>query len=120
MGTLGSGAMLVEQVNHLDPQPLERGLGHALDLLRPAIGPHAGSWAFVAVLPAEFGGDHHLPAPRLQRFADQLLVGKGAVHFGGVEKGDAASHGRMEKVDHLPLVRRMIAKAHPHTPKPEG
>jgi hypothetical protein len=61
-----------------------------------------------------------LPAERRQRLADQLLVGEGAVDLGRVEEGDAAVHRRVEKIDHLLLVGRRIAKAHPHTAQPEG
>ena len=37
----------------------------------------------------EFGGDDQAVAPALDRAADQLLVGEGAIHLGGVEEGDA-------------------------------
>ena len=39
-GHVRVGPVLVEQIDGLDPQALERGLGDPLDLLRPAVQAH--------------------------------------------------------------------------------
>jgi hypothetical protein len=66
--------VLVEQVNGLHPEPLERGLGDPLDLLWPAIQANPRTRPLVLIVfEPEFGGDHHLSAERLQRFAHEFF-----------------------------------------------
>ena len=81
--------MLVEQVDEVEAEPLQRGVGHASDILGPAV--HAVRLA-VGKGEAELGSDHHAVAHGLERFADNLLVGERAVGFGGVEESDATFH----------------------------
>src|SRR5690606_28037483 len=70
---------------------------------------------------AELGGDEHLLAHGGQRFADQLLIGKGAIDLGSVEEGDAPLHRRAYERNHLLPVRgRPIVHAHPHTAETDG
>src|SRR5208283_2946352 len=83
-------AVLVEQVNAVGLEPLERCIGDFTNTLWPAVGTSGG----VAALEAKLGGDHHLVAERRKRFADNLFIDEGAVSLGGVEKGDAAFNGR--------------------------
>ena len=52
--------------------------------------------------------------------ADELLVGEGAVHVGGVEEADAEVEGPVDGVDALLLVRRAVELAHPHAAEAEG
>jgi hypothetical protein len=87
-------AVLVEQVDRLDPEAAQRGFGHLADVRRPAV---------EAALPVgfererELGGDHDLVAEWSERVADELLVGEGTVGFGGVEEGDAAVDRRPDQ-----------------------
>ena len=114
-------AVLIEEVDGVDPEPLERGLGHLLDVLGPAVRGRPTRLAVGVELEPELGGDHHLPAEGGQRFAHQLLVRERAVDLGGVEEGDAALDGRPDQRDHLLLVRgRAVAEAHAHAAEPEG
>src|SRR5271166_3496647 len=114
--------MLIEQVDYVRLEPLERTLDGLLDLLGPAVqtcgsGPMIGA----AEIEPEFGGDHHLLAERSEGFANQLFVQERAVDLGGVEERDAALHGRPEKGSHLLLIfGRAVRKAHPHTAEPES
>ena len=58
---------------------------------------------------AELGGDHDLVAHRLQRLADDLLVGERAVDLGGVEEGDAALDRRADQRDPFLLASTGVA-----------
>ena len=65
-------AVLVVEVDGLDPEPLERALGHLLDVLGPAV--QAPLLPVGTELVAELGGDHDLVPDGGQRFAHELLV----------------------------------------------
>ena len=111
--------MLIEQVDDVDLEPLERSLGDLLDVLRPAV--QAALLAFRANLEPELGGDHHLLAEGSERFAHEFFVRERAVDLGGVEERDAAFDGRPDQRDHLLLVLgRAVAEAHSHAAEPEG
>jgi hypothetical protein len=70
---------------------------------------------------AELGGDDDLVADGREGFADEELVGEGAVDFGGVEEGDAAVDGLVEEVDHGGLVfGGSVGEAHAHAAEAEG
>ena len=116
-------AVLIEQVDDVDPEPLERGLDGLLDVLRPAVQARpapAGGRLGLEVEP-ELGGDHDLVAERGQGLAHELLVRERAVDLGGVEEGDAAFDGRPEQRDHLLLVLgRAVREAHAHAAEPDG
>ena len=70
---------------------------------------------------AEFGGDHHPVAHRLQRLADHLLIGEGAIDLGGVEEGDAALYRRAYQRDALLLTHRScVAEVESHAAVADG
>jgi hypothetical protein len=101
--------MLVQQVDHLDPQPLQR----AFDGASYAFGATVEPVGIKVV--AELGGDDDVPPERLQRLAHQFLVRERAVDLGGVEEGDAALYGHPDERDHLGAVRGrtpMVVEAH--------
>ena len=100
-------------------QPLERGLGDLLDVLRAAV--HAAAARLRIEVEAELGGDHDLVAEGGEGFADELLVRERAVDFGGVEERDAALDGRPDQRDPVLLVDcRAVAKAQSHAAEPDG
>ena len=112
-------AVLIEQVDGVDVEPLERRLRDLLDVLGPAV--EARLLAVRVDVEPELGGDHHLLADRRERLAHQLLVRERAVDFGGVEEGDAEVDGRPDQRDPLLLVHgRAVAEAHAHAAEPEG
>ena len=76
---VGIDAVLVEEVDGLDAEAFQRSLGDRAYMLGPAVDAGDGGGALLARidLEAEFGGDHHAVAERLQRFAEQNLVVKG-------------------------------------------
>ena len=78
--------MLVEEIDPIGPQPFQRRVGDrrmcAGRLLRPASLPFS-------MLKPNFVAIDDLIADRLERFADQILVGERPVHFGGIEERHA-------------------------------
>src|SRR6266542_330869 len=114
-------AVLVKEVDRVDPESLERGLCDLLDVLGPAVEGAPVCLAVEGGLEAELGGEHNLAAEGRQRLAHELLVRERPVDLGGVEEGDDAIERGPNERDHLPLVRwRAVAKAHPHAAEPEG
>jgi hypothetical protein len=118
--------VLVEQVDRLDAQPLQRGVGDLDDVLRAAV--QAGLAALGVEPEPELGGDHHLLPERRQCLADRFLVHERAVDLGGVEEGDPPLDGR---ADHRDAVLAVGGRAEPGTdahaaepdaapPAPEG
>ena len=99
---VGVDAVLVEEVDDLDAEALERPFHRLADLFGPAV--HSRHLA-VDDVEAELGGDHHPVADRPQRLADDLLVGEGAVDFRRVEEGDAALRRVADQLDRLGLAR---------------
>jgi hypothetical protein len=117
--------MLIDQVNCLDLEPLERALGGLLDVLWPTVQPrqalHPARIESRIEVEPELGGDHHLIAEGSEGFTYQLLVDERAIDLGGVEERDATFHGCPEKRGHLLLVLgRAVRKAHAHAVEAEG
>jgi hypothetical protein len=111
--------VLVEQVDRVDPEPLERALDDLRDVLRPAIKPPL--LAIGIELEAELGRDHDLLADRRKGFTHELFVRKRPVRLSRVEEGNAALDGRPNEGDHLLLVGSWaIPKAHAHAAEPDG
>ncbi len=89
-------------------------------LFRPAT-LHAAGIAVRSEVEPEFGGDDDLFAEGSEGFAHEFFVRERAVDFGGIEEGDAAFHGRVEKGGHLLLVFwRAIEKLIPIQPSPRA
>ena len=111
--------VLVEQVDGVDPETFERGVGNLADVLGPAV--QSGLPAALADLKSEFRGNHHLGAERRESLAHELLVDVRAVDFRGVEKSTAARNGCPDHRDHLLLVAgRAVAGAHAHAAESDG
>ncbi len=113
--------MLIEQIDDLDPEALERSLDGLLDMLGLTVQPRrARPCVAAAQIEAEFGGDDQLFAERSESVSHQVLVRVGAIDFGGIEERDAAFDGGAEKRGHLLLVLgRTIRKAHAHAAEAE-
>ena len=86
-------AVLVEEVDPIGLEPLQRRLGHLANVRRPAVQPHQLA---VVELEAELGGDHDLVAHGTERLADHLFVRERSVDFGRVEKRHPALEGRAD------------------------
>src|SRR5918994_4523634 len=111
-GDLRIYPMLIVEVYVIHPEPLQRvvtGLPHVLWL---AVHPEEAT--VLASLVAELGGEGYLLAPVSNGLADELLVGKGAVHVGGVEEGHAQFYRAVDGGYGLFLVARAVELAHSH------
>src|ERR1035438_6576073 len=105
--------MLIEQIDGVDPEPLERRLGDLLDVLRPAV--QASLLPIGVEVEPKFGRNRDLPAEGSESFTYQFLIDVRAVHFRGIEERYAAFHGSADHRDHLLLVLgRAVTKAHSH------
>ena len=113
-------AMLIEQIDYIRLQPLQRGIRHLLDALRSAVQSLPPRAAVGVQIEPELGGNHHLVAHTHKGLAQQLLVQPRPIHFGRVEEGHATLHRAVQHGDHLFLVLgRPIAKAHAHAAQPQ-
>jgi hypothetical protein len=120
IGTSGVHAVLVEQVDAVGAESLQRSLDDLPDVLRPAV--HTDRLSVLMELEPEVGGDHH-PIPNgCEGLAHQLLVRERPVRLGGVEEGDAQLRSGAEERDRLLLVGRpgQDWRSAPWLPHPEG
>jgi hypothetical protein len=100
-------AVLVQKIDRVDPEPPQRPLDRVTNALRSAVEPVATP-AGTEVM-AEFGGNHHAMAERLQSLTHKRLIGEGAVHLRGIEQGDASFYRRAHQRNHRATVRRGAA-----------
>jgi hypothetical protein len=109
--------VLIEKVDGIDLEPLERSLDTLLDVLGPTV---------QAALPAvqvepELRGDDDLLAERKKGFADELFVRERAVDLRGIEERDTTLDSRANQRDHRLLVGgRAVAEAHRHAAESES
>ena len=89
--------MLIEQIDGIDLEPLERALHHLFDVLWPTVQPSQTSLRLGINFPPELGGDHHLPTEGSEGFAHEFFVYVRAIDFGRVEERDAAFNGSVQK-----------------------
>src|SRR5215831_7945085 len=112
---VGVNAVLIEQVDGVDPESLERGVGDLFDVLWPAIQTTETTLGLGIDFEPELSCYHHLLAQWGEGLAHEFFVYKRAVRFSGIKKGDAPFNGRPNQRYHFPFVcRRAVAKAHPH------
>src|SRR5579883_1855853 len=120
-GNIRIDPVLIEEIDGVYPETLQRFLGDLFNALGTAIETGPPGTTVGVELKTELCGDHYLPPEWGQSFSYQFLVGKGSIDFGSVEEGDAPLHCGMKKCDHLRLVpNRFVPKGHAHAAKPEG
>src|SRR6202166_4254407 len=119
-GHVRVNAVLVEEIDGVSREALERSFSDFLDVHWPAIQP--GLLAGVRInFEPELGGDHHLFTQRSERFAHQFFVGVRTIYFCSIEEGDAAFDGRPNQRNSVLLVHGgPEAEAHSHAAKSEG
>src|SRR5437868_1238182 len=87
-------AVLVVEVDRVDPQPLQAGLAGLLHIVGAAV--DAVSAAGLAGL-AEFGGDDDIVRPAFEGAAEQLLIVAPAIHIRAVEMINAELDRALEQ-----------------------
>ena len=100
-------AVLVEQVDVVGAQALERPFDRGLDVRGTAV-DHAGAAAGVGDEP-ELRGDLDLVAAALDGLADDLLTQERPVDLGGVDVGDTELEGTVDGADRLRVVQGALA-----------
>ncbi len=111
--------MLIENVDGLHFQALQRGLRHLPDVVWLAVETVAS--AIGVDTEAEFGGDHNVGAVRRERFSDEFFIGERAVRLGRIEEGDAAFHGSTNELDCLLFFHSgPIGRTQSHAAEAEG
>ena len=96
---VGINAVLVEQVNPVGAQPLQRFLCNLANILRAAIKAITGP----SVFKPELGCNDDLVADGGKRLTKQFLIIARPVGFGGVEEGNAEINGVTEQRDRFVL-----------------
>ena len=110
-------AVLIEQIDDVGLEALQRRLGNFLDVLRPAV--QALIWLAVRLKPNLVAITTSF-AKRRQSLAHQLLVRERAIDFGSIEECHAPVDRRPDQRNRLLLLRRRaIAKAQSHAAQPE-
>ncbi len=122
MGDVRVNPVLIQQIDGINLQALERAFDGLLDMLGPTIhGCHSGPIVAATQIEPELGGDHHFATERRKRLAHEFFVGERAVYLRGVKEGDAAVHRGVEKIGHLLLVfGGPVGKAHAHAAEPQS
>jgi hypothetical protein len=110
--------VLVEQVDHVGPQPLQRCLRDTADLLGAAVQPRHLT---VLNVPAELGGYHDLVTDRSKRLAHEFLVDVRAVDLGSVVERHALIDRAAQHRDHVVAAAGIgaVALGHPHRAEPD-
>src|SRR6516165_55376 len=105
-------AVLIEQIDDIGFQALERCLGGFLDVSGPAV--QAGLLP-VLDFEAEFCGDLHKVAEWSECFADEFFICVGAINFCCIEERDAKVHcSANERKALLLIYGRAVAEAQAH------
>jgi hypothetical protein len=113
--------MLVEQIDRIDLEPLERFFCNLLNVLWPTV--ESAPLASVARIrfPPELGCDDDIAAKWSESFTDKFLVQERPVDFSGVEECDTPLDRGAEKRRHLPFVLgRSVGPTHAHASKSNG
>ena len=99
----GINTVLIVEIDMINPEPLQRTLTGRTDILRPAAYTGYGRPASISrcstAHDTELGGYDHLAAPSPDRSADQLFIGKRALHIRGIKKVHPHFQGTMDRGD---------------------
>ena len=109
---IGIDPVLIEEVNRVDPQALQRLFGDLPDALGPAVESAAAAGAEIE---AELRGDDHAALEWLKSLADQALIRERPVDFGRVKESHATFDRRPDERYHLAPVGNnaaMVVHAH--------
>ena len=94
-GHLGVNAVLIEQIDRVDAESLQRALHGLLDVLRPAVQTRwMGIFVGLEIEP-KLRCDHYLVTHRSESFAYNLFIHERTVNLSRIEEGDATLAPRM-------------------------
>src|SRR5437588_10087953 len=82
-------AMLIEQIDGVDPEPSQRALDGLFDVLRPTV---QTNWMRISLgvnLEPELRRDHHLVTHGSESLAHKLFIHERTVDFRGIDDTDA-------------------------------
>ena len=116
-------AVLIEEVDPLNSQPLQCGVTDGADVVRTAVGAAASGAPCAACInvETELRGDRHGVADRHQRLADKAFVREGPIGFGGVEMRDPQVMRGADQRDGLCLGQSIaVGRSQPHAAKADG
>src|SRR6266545_40286 len=102
----------IVEVDVVDAEPLERCLARPPDMCRAAV--YASVAWFIGANEAEFRGQYDILAAARDRPADELLVGEGTIHIGGIEEVHSELQRAMDRLDRLDLVGLSVDFRHAH------
>lgn len=108
---LAIDAMLVEEVDAIGAQTLQRRISNGADALRPAV-----LWLRRVPIPeTKFGGDDDLIPDGRKCLAEEFLVGEGTIGLGRIEERHALLERGTDQLDRILLFGRgavAVAEAH--------
>jgi hypothetical protein len=108
-------AVLIEQVDTVDLQSLQRRVRDLPDVVRSAIG-----LATLADHKSKFRGEYDALSNGRKRLADQFLVGERPIDFRRVKKSDPTLHRGANQADHvLPVGGWPVPETHSHAAEAE-
>src|SRR5260221_11679828 len=94
---VGIYAVLIEQVDDIGLEALERCLGDLLDVFWTTVQATPTRSTIGIRLPPELGGDHHLVTNGSQRLAHEFFVWERAIDLSRIEERYDPIYGRPEK-----------------------
>src|SRR5437016_1842358 len=113
--------MLIEEIDGIALEPLERCFGDLLDVVRPTIQPTPPAAIIRIRLPPELRRDYDISARRSECFTYQFFIQERAVYLGSIEERDTSLYRGTEKRNHLLLVSwRSVGPTHSHAAEPNG
>jgi hypothetical protein len=113
--------VLIEQINDIRLEALERGFSDFFDVFRSAVQVTPPAIAIGSRLKPKFRGDYDLITEGSEGFANKFFVRERAVDFSGIKKRDAAFDGCANHCDpFLSVNRRTETEAHSHTAQSNG
>jgi hypothetical protein len=115
-------AMLIEEVDRFDAEPLQRAFYSLPDVVGPAAQTLRLGVRLRTKVEAKLGCDHDAVSQRGKRLTHEFLVHKRAVHLRRVEEGDAPFYRVSYQSNHLLFgpAHFSVASAHAHASQPDS
>jgi hypothetical protein len=89
-GRIRVNPVLIEKIDDVGLERLERSFGDFLDVLWLTVALSGTSLRLGINFPTELGSDHDLPMDGRKGLAHEFFIRERAVRFGGIEEHDAA------------------------------